>query len=43
METVVRLFGCDLVYRDSGFYMMNGVLNSDASKYLTKFRLRLVK
>lgn len=43
MEIIFRLFGCDLIFRDSGFYLMNGVLSANASKNLTKTRLRLVK
>lgn len=40
---VFRLFACDLIFRDLGFYMMKGVVNADASKNLTKTRLQLIK
>jgi acyl-CoA oxidase len=43
LELVFRLFGCDLIFRDSGFYMMNGVLSAATSQNLTKTRLKLVK
>jgi acyl-CoA oxidase len=43
MSTVFRLFACECIYRDSGFYMMQGVLSVAASKAMVETRLSLIK
>jgi len=43
MATVYRLFACDTVHRDLGFYMVKGVMTPASAKNLESTRLALVK
>ena len=43
MHTVFRLFGADMIARDLGFYMMNGVVSKAAAENLTSTRHQLIK
>jgi len=41
-ELITRLYGCDLIFRDSSFYMLSEVLTPSSSHVLTKTRLKLI-
>ena len=43
MQAVFRLFGAEMIARDLGFYMMNGVVNKEAAENLTTTRHQLIK
>jgi hypothetical protein len=43
MEKVFRLFGAEMIERDLGFYMINGLVNKEAAKNLTATRHLLIK
>jgi len=38
MEKVFRLFGAEMIARDLGFYMINGVVSKAAAEQLTATR-----
>lgn len=43
MEKVFRLFGAEMIARDLGFYMINGVVSKAAAEQLTVTRHQLIK
>jgi hypothetical protein len=43
METVFRLYGSDVIYKDMAFFMMEGVMSKEAANGLTSTRLQLIK
>jgi acyl-CoA oxidase len=43
MTRVFTLFGCELVFRDTGFYMIQGIISAQAAIHLDKERIMLIK
>jgi acyl-CoA oxidase len=43
MALCFRLFGAEVINRDLGFYMLQGVVNTEAAKALTAIRHEIIK